>query len=143
MIPLLVLLLLAFFTAAALISLYVYLVLKAGPKPAGGESRDQLITLAARAASDDSGRSLLALLQALEAAPPGAPVTVNWLQRLTARYDGKGFLVKINWDGNEWRQAISPVTLRTRLEAALAVEPGLASAESARLLIELAQAEAA
>ncbi len=101
------------------------------------DERQKLITLAARAAGDESGRGLLALLRALDLAPPNQPVTVGWLARRTAQDEVPGFLVKIAWDGNEWRRALPAAQLRAALEACLAEEPALEGPQAQRLLADL------
>ena len=79
------------------------------------------VELAALAASDPSGRQLVRLLDAMEDAPPDCPVTVQWLRHQPADKP-LGMLVKITWDGNEWRQVYAPADLASRLEAHLPPE---------------------
>ncbi|MDB5098325.1 MAG: hypothetical protein JWM80_2746 [Cyanobacteria bacterium RYN_339] len=84
----------------------------------GGTTRERMIALAARAASDESGRGLVELLAALDGAEPGGPITLAWLHHRPVN-GTEGMLVKIAWDGNEWRQVYPPATLAERLEAHL------------------------
>lgn len=84
----------------------------------GGTTRQQMIALASRAATDDTGRGLVELLAALDRAEPGSPVTMSWLHHRPVN-GAEGMLVKIAWDGNEWRQVYPPTDLASRLEAHL------------------------
>lgn len=101
------------------------------------DDRQTLLTLAARAAGDESGRGLLVLLRALDEAAPNQPVTVGWLARRTAQDVAPGFLVKIAWDGNEWRRAQPAAQLRAAIEARLAEDPALEGPQARRLLADL------
>ena len=105
------------------------------------DERQKLITLAALAAGDESGLELLRLLRALEAAPPNQPVTVDWLARRTPQDDQPGFLVKISWDGNEWRRAQPAAQLRAQIEARLEEDRVLAGPLAQKLLSDLRAAD--
>lgn len=129
---------LAFLVAVAAIGWWVARTMR-GTKE--GDARQQLIALAARAAGDESGRGLLALLRALDEAPPGQPVSVGWIARKTAHDDVQGFLVKIAWDGNEWRRAQPAAKLREAIEARLAEEPALEGPQARRLLADLRESD--
>jgi hypothetical protein len=87
----------------------------------GGTTRQQMIALASRAATDDTGRGLVDLLAAMDGAEPGGPVTMSWLHHRPVN-GTEGMLVKIAWDGNEWRQVYAPADLASRLEAHLPPE---------------------
>ncbi|MEB3222006.1 MAG: hypothetical protein VKS61_07990 [Candidatus Sericytochromatia bacterium] len=101
------------------------------------EQRERLITLAAHAAADDSGRGLLVLLAALDRlGPASSPVVVAWLPRLTARGDAPGLLVTITWDGNQWRRVHQPAAFLKCLEAGLEAAPELAGPRAAALVAE-------
>lgn len=106
------------------------------------DDRQKLLTLAARAAGDESGRGLLVLLRALDAAPPSQPVTVGWVARRTAQDEAPGFLVKIAWDGNEWRRAQPASQLLAALEARLAEDPTLDGPQARRLVADLRASDA-
>jgi hypothetical protein len=84
----------------------------------GGTTRERMLNLASRAATDDSGRGLVELLAALDRAEPGGPVTVAWLHHRPVN-GTEGMLLKIAWDGNEWRQVYRPADLAARIEASL------------------------
>lgn len=101
------------------------------------DERELLLTLAARAAGDDSGRELLALLRVLDAASPDQAVTVGWHARRTTKDTEPGFLVKIAWDGNEWRRAQKAAELQAKIEARLAEDPALDGPQAQRLLADL------
>lgn len=132
--PVFVGLFVAFLVAVAAIGWWVARTMRGAGE---GDARQQLITLAAKAAGDESGRALLALLRALDAAPPNQPVTVGWIARRTAQDDVQGFLVKIAWDGNEWRRAQPAAQLRAAIEARLAEDPALDGPQARRLLADL------
>lgn len=74
--------------------------------------REQLLHQAAIAAGDGTGHEMLALLEALERESANCPVQLDWVGR--PAYEGKpaGVLVKITWDGNEWRRLWDAATLR-------------------------------
>ncbi|HEY9722859.1 MAG TPA: hypothetical protein V6D47_12670 [Oscillatoriaceae cyanobacterium] len=86
----------------------------------GPTRREQLLHLAAIAAGDGSGHEMLALLEALEQEPVDCPVQLDWVAR--PAYEGKagGMLVRITWDGNEWRRLWDAATLRAAIAAYLA-----------------------
>ena len=88
----------------------------------GEMTRQAYLNLAAHAAGDASGRALVRLLNALDTAPIDCPVTVQWLRHIPV---GKptGMLVKITWDGNEWRRVMDWDAFREQLNAAAAQEP--------------------
>lgn len=134
----LVLVFLAFAVAVAAIGAWVARTMRSTRQ---SDDRQVLMTLAARAAGDETGRGLLELLRALEAAPPNQPVTVGWLARRTTQDDAPGFLVKIAWDGNEWRRAQPAAVLRAAIEARLAEAPDLAGPRAQQLLAELRAAD--
>ena len=105
------------------------------------DEREQLLVQAGRAAGDESGRELLLLLRMLEAADPGQAVTVGWHARRTAKDATPGFLVKIAWDGNEWRRAQPAADVRARIEARLAEDPSLDGPQARQLLADVRAAE--
>jgi hypothetical protein len=131
---------LAFLAASAVIGLWVARVFRRNRVDVG--ERQKLMTLAARAAGDESGRALLELLRALDDATEGQPITVGWLARRTAKDEAVTFLVKIAWDGNEWRRAQPVAPLLASVEARLAEAPALAGPRAERLLAELREAAA-
>lgn len=106
------------------------------------DEREQLLVQAARAAGDDSARELLLLLRMLEAADPGQAVTIGWHARRTVKDATPGFLIKIAWDGNEWRRAQPATEVRARIEARLAEDPSLAGPMAQQLLADVRAAEA-
>ena len=69
------------------------------------DTRMHYITLAGHAAGDASGAKFFELLKALEEAPADCPVKVQWLRHMPANKE-PGMLVKITWDGNEWRRVM-------------------------------------
>jgi hypothetical protein len=106
-----------------------------GLQDAQAQSRQHYLNLAAQAASDGSGRGLLALLDALDAAPADCPVTVSWL-RHQAPDKPAGMLVRISWDGNEWRRIMPWTPFRDQLRAQVEAHPG-AGARARQLLADL------
>jgi hypothetical protein len=100
------------------------------------DDRQLYIQLATEAANDESGRALLILLKALDVAGPDCPITIGWLHHTPTK--GKsGLLVKIAWDGNEWRRVYEIAPFRARLEGWLAAEPKLDGEHVRRLLADL------
>lgn len=99
--------------------------------------RQTYLALAAQAASDSSGRALVRLLNVLDTAPADCPVTVQWVRHL-AGDKPPALLVKITWDGNEWRQRMDWTDFRDRLRALIAEEP--ASGERVRSLLSYLEA---
>lgn len=102
---------------------------------ARAQSRQHYLALASQAASDASGRGLLTLLDALEAAPPDCPVQVSWLRHQPANKPA-GMLVRISWDGNEWRRIMEWATFRDQLRTQIAAHPE-AGARVRQLLADL------
>ena len=101
------------------------------------DARETLLELAGRAAADEGGRSLLALLGALETSGTASPVTVAWLRHAPAQ-GPVGLLIKITWDGNEWRRVWVPRELQRRLAHLVAAEPGLGNGRAGAFLADLA-----
>lgn len=99
--------------------------------------RQTYLTLAAQAASDSSGRALVRLLNALDTAPADCPVTVQWVRHMAGNKP-PALLVKITWDGNEWRQRMEWAEFRDRLRALIAEEP--ASGDRVRSLLSYLEA---
>jgi hypothetical protein len=86
------------------------------------QGRKYYMDLAAQAASDASGRSLVTLLEALETAPPDCPVTVGWVRHQPGNKPA-GMLVRITWDGNEWRRVMEWAGFREQLRAHVDAHP--------------------
>lgn len=101
----------------------------------GGGSRSQLIEMAARAASDEQGPAIFALLAELEGAPAGGPVAVKWWPHRPADGRPSGLMLTLSWDGNEWRRVLVPEQcLEAFTQAAQSSPP---SAQGQRLLADL------
>jgi hypothetical protein len=64
---------------------------------------------------------------------------VQWLHHRPAN-GAEGMLVKIAWDGNEWRRVYPVASLREQLEAAVPADRR--EGKAGRLLAELAVLEA-
>lgn len=101
------------------------------------DTRQRLLALAAQAATDDSGKHLLLLLGAMEGADDDCPIRVDWLRREARPEHPGGMLVKISWDGNEWRRIMPIAPLREQLALLLAENPACASARGKQLLRDL------
>lgn len=101
------------------------------------DDRQRLLALAAQAATDDSGRYLLLLLGAMEQAGADCPITVEWLRREARPDHPGGMLVKIAWDGNEWRRIIPLSPFRERVGRWLAEDAACGSARGRQLLADL------
>jgi hypothetical protein len=71
------------------------------------DDREILLALASRAATDESGKTLVMLLDVLDGPAADGPVSVAWVRHVPAK-GNSGMLLKITWDGNEWRR-IYPV----------------------------------
>lgn len=124
------------------LALVLWLVFKGGgsgggPHPAA-TSRSQLIEMAARAASDEQGPAIFALLAQLEQGPQGGPVSVKWWPHRPANGRPSGLMLTLSWDGNEWRRVLVPEVCLPAFEAA--AQAGPPSALGAKLLDELRQA---
>lgn len=102
------------------------------------ETKDQFLRLAARAASDASGRSLVELLEAIDAAPGECPVLVEWVRRPAFKDQPAGILLKITWDGNEWRRVYELSTFRTQLTELLEIRPTAEGSKAHQLLSAMA-----
>lgn len=85
----------------------------------GQMTRQAYLNLAAHAAGDASGRALVKLLDALETAPADCPVTVQWNRHMPVNKP-IGFLVKITWDGNEWRRVMDWDVFAAQIQSAVA-----------------------
>jgi hypothetical protein len=77
------------------------------------DDRELLLALASRAATDESGKTLVALLDVLDGPAADGPVSVAWVRHVPAK-GAPGMLLKITWDGNEWRR-IYPVPVLLEL----------------------------
>jgi hypothetical protein len=101
----------------------------------GQMTRQAYLNLAAHAAGDASGRTLVKLLDALETAPADCPVIVSWNRHMPV---GKpiGFLVKITWDGNEWRRVMDWDVFAAQIQSA-AAESGPHGPRVQQLLADL------
>jgi hypothetical protein len=101
----------------------------------GATGRQRYLTLAAQAASDPSGRQLMRLLDEMETAPADCPVTASWVRHQPADKP-LGMLVRISWDGNEWRRVMPWGEFRDQVRAHVDAEPG-AGPRVRRLLEDL------
>lgn len=101
----------------------------------GQMTRQAYLNLAAHAAGDPSGRALIKLLDALEAAPADCPVTVQWNRHMPVNKP-IGFLVKITWDGNEWRRVMDWDVFAAQIQSAVA-ESGPHGTRVQQLLADL------
>lgn len=123
---------------AAFIALDLWLVVRLWRRARAARAmrmpRSQWLDLASRAANDDSLRGLLLLLRALDSESGAAPISVDWLLRQGTRDDSPKLLLKISWDGNEWRRLLALDETAASLTAQLAEEPKLASARTSDLL---------
>ena len=89
------------------------------------DDREILLALASRAATDESGKTLVMLLDVLDGPAVDGPVSVAWLRHVPAK-GASGMLLKITWDGNEWRR-IYPVPVLLELMRAQNTQGTLAS----------------
>jgi hypothetical protein len=101
-----------------------------------GPARAHWLNLASRAASDESLRGLLILLVALGREQEAPPVVVDWLLRQGTRDEAPKLMLKISWDGNEWRRLLATTETHSKLTGLLNDDPALAS-EGSRTLVEL------
>ncbi|MEB3197345.1 MAG: hypothetical protein VKP62_09090 [Candidatus Sericytochromatia bacterium] len=98
------------------------------------DPRASLLALAARAAGDESLGGLVELLATLEAfASEASPVSVTWLVRQTSRDQAPSLLLKITWDGNEWRRVLPLQEAELRLSEWL--DAGAHESRSARAML--------
>jgi hypothetical protein len=102
---------------------------------AGKSGRQHYLTLAAQAASDPTGRQFMRLLNEMESAPPDCPVNVSWVRHQPVDKP-LGMLVRIAWDGNEWRRVMPWAEFREQVRAFVGAEP-TAGARVRRLLDDL------
>lgn len=98
--------------------------------------RERWLSMASRAANDPTLKALLALLAASESATDENPVRIDWLLRHQGSNGDPQLLLKISWDGNEWRRLVRPAEAHELLKRALKNQPALQS-RSAENLIEL------
>ena len=128
-----------FFLLAALVAAFVGLaivlvawgVLRSRNAAPAESPRGRLITLAARAASDESGQGLVALLDALDLGDADGAIKASWLQHRPVN-GNEGMLVRISWDGNEWRKIYPYAELEARLSPLVQ-----GSGSAARLLADV------
>lgn len=98
------------------------------------DARQLLLAMAAKAATDESGGALIALMDALDRAAEEGPVQVAWVHHRPAK-GADGFLVRINWDGNEWRRIYDIPSFAARMDAMLPADQR--SGMAGRMLAEL------
>lgn len=104
---------------------------------AGPTERERYIALATVASANPGGPEFLALLSALETAGPACPVRVEWVRRSGNPDRAADVMLKITWDGNEWRRGMDPAALALRLRAELAADARLDSPRAQQLLATL------
>lgn len=98
------------------------------------ETKDQFLKLASRAAADPSGRSLVELLEAIDRTPADCPVIVEWVRRPAFKDQPAGMLLKITWDGNEWRRVYELASFRDQLGELVAIRQCEEGSRARRLL---------
>lgn len=103
------------------------------------DTRQLMLVLASQAATDESGKHLLLLLRAMEALGDG-PITVEWVRREPRDDHPGGMLVKIAWDGNEWRRILPLSPFREDVTRWMSEDPACESARGRQLLAELEKA---